>query len=473
MCFFMLTGFMLVSEANQAADDIRKSIGASFYCSIFVDEEDDSLWTTVDFGDGNFGRMFLNPVPLTDELAEKIMQVSGVVAYNGSKRGSFFTSLKKKPGFWGYTYEDYLTHPEEYSEKKEDQETVESTLIYKDFAPFIGNTDSSLCSLFRNGSLSLREGRHIQPEDEWKAIISKYVADLNGLHVGDRFESGVKQNYVDYWDVQGGTKPSVRTFGPKEYEIIGIFDVNFKQDTNEYSDDFTMPENFIFTDNESIGEMAEAYGERPDTFADLIFFVEDPRELDSVIEEAEKLDLPWQYLSFKKDDISYRGSIKPLETIAHLGMVLFILVAGCMTIILFFLFNSQIKGRQQEIGIFMALGIPEKKILARLLLEGFIIVFLAFVFACVISSITAQPFGKVIESFTYNENVSETYRVLYNEANIIITEPVGQLKSNLEYSIEFWNIFVTGICTSISVFISIILFFKRVTNKKIMDLMLR
>ena len=96
MYFFMLTGFMLVSEANQAADDIRKSIGASFYCSIFVDEEDDSLWTTVDFGDGNFGRMFLNPVPLTDELAEKIMQVSGVVAYNGSKRGSFFTSLKKK-----------------------------------------------------------------------------------------------------------------------------------------------------------------------------------------------------------------------------------------------------------------------------------------------------------------------------------------------------------------------------------------
>ena len=75
MCFFMLTGFMLVSEANQAADDIRKSIGASFYCSIFDDEEDDyGEETTKDFVDVVF-----DYIEVASEVGGKILGVPGKI----------------------------------------------------------------------------------------------------------------------------------------------------------------------------------------------------------------------------------------------------------------------------------------------------------------------------------------------------------------------------------------------------------
>ena len=45
--------------------------------------------------------------------------------------------------------------------------------------------NSELSLKFLNGTYTLVEGRHIQPDDSYAALISKELADKNGLSVGD------------------------------------------------------------------------------------------------------------------------------------------------------------------------------------------------------------------------------------------------------------------------------------------------
>ena len=458
MFFSLLIGTMLTAEAGNAANEIRRSMGASFCLNAIVDTQDDSLWTTVDLGDGNEGRVYNNPAKLTDELAKKVMQVSGVTAYNGSKSNWEYTSLKLKPGFAILTYEDYLVHPEEYEGRND---MIESIAIYRNFAPLIGNTDSSLNPFFRNNALSLREGRHIQPGVEWKAVISSYVAELNGLQVGDTFEAGITQEYVDYMD---GLIPGLQPFGPKKYEVVGIFDVNFVQATNEYSSEWDMPENFIMTDNKSVGEITGSAGGTPETFGELTFFVEEPLELDTVMAEVKKLDLPWQYLSIDKDDASYLASVKPVEAIGALGTFLTVLTAGSCILITYLLFRFWIKGRRREIGILASVGISKQAVLRQLLLEGFIIAGIAFVLACVLASCAAQPLGDAAESLMHRENMTETYKVFYNEAQNLTVEPAGGQKAGLVYTVTAINILAIGICSFTIVALSVFLSFRGISH---------
>ncbi|MBC5648984.1 ABC transporter permease [Christensenella tenuis] len=460
MSFFLLIGTMLTAEAGNAADEIRRSMGASFCFNAIVDTQDDSLWITVNLGDGNEGRVYNNPAKLTDEMAGQVMQVSGVSAYNGSKSSWEYTSLKLKPGFHILTHEDYLAYPEEY-EGRDDM--IESVTMYRNFAPLIGNTDSSLNPFFRNNALSLREGRHIQPGDEWKAVVSSYVAGLNGLQVGDTFEAGITQAYVDYMD---GLIPGLQPFGPKEYEIVGIFDVNFTQAANEYSSEWDMPENFIMTDNKSVGEIAEAAGGASETFETLTFFVEEPLELDAVIAEVKKLDLPWQYLSIDKDDTSYLAFVKPVEAVKALGTFMTVFAAGSCMMIEYLLFHLWIKGRRREIGILLSVGIGKQAVLRQLLLEGFIIIGIAFALACVLASCAAQPMGDAAESLMYRENVTETYKVFYNEAQNLTVEPVGGQKAELVYMVTAADILVIGICSFIIVALSVFLSFRGIFREK-------
>ena len=92
---------------------------------------------------------------------------------------------------------------------------------------------------FRTGELELIEGRHITPEDSWSAVISRALAEQNGLSVGDRFEAG----YSPETRAEDPSRPEE----PFSFTIVGIFDITGQQ-TQLNQAEPSMLQNAVFID---------------------------------------------------------------------------------------------------------------------------------------------------------------------------------------------------------------------------------
>ena len=100
-----------------------------------------------------------------EAMVQKVMDAGGMKAYNGMDITYLMTEdLELQPGRF----------------------TGEGDRKAK-LARFLGNTDTSLNEYFVLRYYTLEEGRHIGPEDEGKAVISRALAERNQLSLGDTF----------------------------------------------------------------------------------------------------------------------------------------------------------------------------------------------------------------------------------------------------------------------------------------------
>lgn len=213
---------------------------------------------------------------------------------------------------------------------------------------------------FRTGELELIEGRHITPEDSWSAVISRALAEQNGLSVGDRFEAG-------YSPETRAEDPSLPE-EPFSFTIVGIFDITWQQ-TQLNQAEPSMLQNAVFIDA-AAGHAIDSGDPTHSRYRyGVIFMVDDPRDLEQTVAAAQS-NLDMQHFRCVVDDTEYRQSVQPLERMETTMNLLTVVLVGIGTIILALVLLLWIRQRTKEIGIYLSIGLSKQNILLQLLTES-------------------------------------------------------------------------------------------------------
>jgi len=323
------------NAANAALRELREKMGGYFKIE-------------ADYVQGKFGR-------IDDALARKVMEGGGIKAVNGMDIQYFRTeNLELEPGRF----------------------TSEGDPKAK-LARFLGNTDSALNEYFLLGYYSLADGRHITKDDAGQALVSDALAERNGLSVGDSFSVRFDEGSLpDEW--KGWLTSHTLT-------VAGIYHIDSPQgqrgaDTAECD----IEENFIFTDTAFVREVyGEASGHGIETYTlGLAFFVENPKELDAVLNGVLSWDdYDWDSYEVTKNNKTYEDSAVPLERLAGLVgtmVTVIIIVSAVMLSLILFLWMRE---RVHETGIYLSIGIQKTKIACQQVLENLAVATAAFFLA--------------------------------------------------------------------------------------------
>ena len=312
--FMQLCSWVQASMA-QNAEALRKAIGASFRIEDDADGTliNDNLIAEIE-DVGNIRRASGENLQLL--YSESVLPLPGMLA-GGDDEGQFMMS------YYSGHYSDMEQH-------------------------------------FRTGELELIEGRHITPEDSWSAVISRALAEQNGLSVGDRFEAG----YSPETRAEDPSRPEE----PFSFTIVGIFDITGQQ-TQLNQAEPSMLQNAVFIDA-AAGHAIDSGDPTHSRYRyGVIFMVDDPRDLEQTVAAAQS-NLDMQHFRCVVDDTEYRQSVQPLERMETTMKLLTVVLVGIGTIILALVLLLWIRQRTKEIGIYLSIGLSKRNILLQLLTES-------------------------------------------------------------------------------------------------------
>lgn len=358
-----------ISVGNGAAaamQNLREAMGG--YFKIDIDREQ-----------GYTGNM-------EDGIVEDIMNFGGIKAYNGQDiRYMLAEELELEPG--RFTSE---------GDKK------------AKLARVLGNTDTSLNEYFVLEYFKLTQGRHITPEDHGKALISQELAERNGLSVGDRFSMILDtEDFTSEEEIQVTAHP---------LEVAGIYQIENRQGSSSFGGDpaeCDMEENFIFTDTAYIREVyEELIGREIHSYTnEVAFFVENPKELDEIVEGITQLpDYPWDEYVITKNNKTYEDSAGPLERLSGLVTVMVLVIVVISAVMLSLILFLWMRERVHEIGIYLSVGIRKAELLGQHILENLSVAVLAFFLAWAIATAASGVTGQMVDK-QFARETEETEQV--------------------------------------------------------------
>lgn len=363
-----LSGLAIKQAAQTAQLNVREALGGSF--SLKQNTSDASKWDTVEQGSSG-SKGYFRGEPITKELADRIMgSIEGIKGYNASYQS---TVLIKNKG-------DYLDLVE--SDSGDDggmQAMLASSGDMGKTSTAFGATDTAFDAYFAQGFLKLVDGRHLEHGETGKALISKELADKNGLAVGDTItlqqsETKAKMNGVDPEDTM------------IEVEIVGLFESTAKASAvmSNWSID-----NAVFTSLEVIQHVRPETG--GESYERVDFYAEDPAEVDRIVDEVKNLDgIDPSDFTVDVDTGSVDSVIEPLENMDSLmtGLIAVMVVIGA--IILYLVLAGRVRERIHESGVLLSLGVSKRAIVAQYLVEIALVAVLAFGASYFTSGLVAQ-----------------------------------------------------------------------------------
>lgn len=336
-----LLGFVLYTASGDAAKELRSSIGGYF---------------TIETGaDGT---------EKTDEaLLQQVKTLDNIIQYNGIDTYYMYTE--------GLTLVPACYHGSGQA---------------AEFMPkFIGCTDSSLHERFVASSFMLADGRQITEEDQGKAMISKDVAQLNDLAVGDKITASVVESVRGWPDYAYGTQI--------EFEIVGIYSTTRAEVVSPTTPECDLQENIIFTDINSAKQLysikypnktAEEY-----TYSSgIMLFLDDPAEMTETVELLKQQSYAdWDSFVISENSAAYQEASVPIQKTETISLVLLLIILIISIGLLSLTLLMWTRERMTEIGILISLGIPSKGIFRQLLLENYIVGVPAFVASLLLGTV--------------------------------------------------------------------------------------
>ena len=254
---------------------------------------------------------------------------------------------------------------------------AQSTLIH-------ANSNTSLSEKFRSGAFTLVEGRHINQEDVHKTLISEELAELNDLHIGDTITISSRLGLI------GSFLDSDKMLTEqKTLEIVGIYRVHGYQPTGKWVPEYEITYNWLMIDMETFKQLDKELDKAiykdyipALNYYNLTFFVDDPTQLESVVEQVRNLDtIEKDFYDISIDDSMYKSTVEPLKSIRNIVLALVaVIVVGC-TVVLMIVFTMWVRSRKQEISIYLSLGLSKVSIFGQFVLEAAIVAILAGVLA--------------------------------------------------------------------------------------------
>ena len=327
---FVLTGLSILTAAEQSALSLRQSVGGSIKLEL---DENSPNWT---YQQGVGGVLVdYTGTPITDADIEKVMSVKGIRDYNGIGDGSVFAmDFSFIPGIsFGQT---------------------------RDYSRLPSVSNSEYFNYFRRGAFKLVEGRHITPEDDHAVLISTALAERNGLKLGDTITVQCSYDAGGYPDVS--------------LKIVGIYEV--AMDNGQFNTTSTDKRNRLIIDHKAMQEIMQRDSIQYDNGVE--FFVDDPKNIDTIAAEIRKLDLDWSCFKLTVDNTAYEAVASPLTAMQSMvtGLIIGIVIVsiGILALIL----NMWIKQRTHETGILLSIGVSKVKIVAQYILETLMIAIIAF-----------------------------------------------------------------------------------------------
>lgn len=340
---FVLTGLSILAATDQSALSLRQSVGGSI--KLERDMDNGQNWTY----QKGIGGVLVDYIgtPITDADIGKVMSVKGIRDYNGIGFGSVFAmDFSFIPGINFGQARDYSALP--------------------------SVTNSGYFNYFRRGAFQLVEGRHITPEDDHAVLISTALAERNGLKLGDTITVQCCYDAGGYPDVS--------------LEIVGIYEVT--TDDGQFNTTSTDKRNRLIIDHKAMQEIMMYDVIQYDNGVE--FFVDDPKNIDTIAAEIRKLDLDWNCFKLTVDNTAYEAVASPLTAMQSMvtGLIIGIIVVsiGILALIL----NMWIKQRTHEIGILLSVGVGKVQIVCQYILETLMIAIIAFGLSYCTSGAMAQ-----------------------------------------------------------------------------------
>ena len=250
---------------------------------------------------------------------------------------------------------------------------------------------SRLMDAFLGEEYTLAAGRHIEPEDENKILISTELAAENGLAVGDvitlTHAELAQQNGV-YVDAIAEKTAFVQA------EIIGIFQGNA---AGESADTPTAGKtaNHILADSHLLVHLQE---QQEGVYeGSVTFYIAAPLALEEMLQKIEAIDsIDWSNHILRENDFAYEQLSGQLERLQRLTIALIIAASALSVIILMLLLLLGIRGRVREAGIYLSIGQPRAKILGQLALENGILLVLGFALATLVFLLCCGPLNDLL-----------------------------------------------------------------------------
>ena len=293
------------------------------------------------------------------------------------------------------------------NEEKEKLKTRDDTgiKVYDNAGRVVSDLFSEKDTYFTDEGFKLVEGEPITPDTKYSALVHEDFAEENNLGIGD---SIILENIE-------GNEVSVKV------KIIGIFTSTRKSNSESYMDTTNLFENIIFTDLQTSSELIYESDNLKYQYGD--FIVEDPQNLDKIIDEVKEIDsVEWDKCKITKDDSTYQNVKESLESLQSIVSVAITVIFVISIVLIILILNLWTKHRVYEIGVLLSIGINKLDIIKQQIVEIFMVSIPAFLFSFITSSIVNQ-----MVSSKLIEDISNSIKVTVNISDWLIVSILGLL----------------------------------------------
>ena len=378
-----LTALSVGHATAEGTDEVKQTVGASIHIEIDSGNTDlygsgsENEWGTAYRYNGDY---------ITQEVVDAIAKVDGVVNYSAESEG----------GYWGAGINfEYFSG----------SFNIDFTGGYGQSVPYTVTLNSELNANFLNGTYTLEEGRHIQPDDSYAVLISKELADKNGLSVGDD---------ITMYDLDSDSENT--------FEIVGIF-----SGTEGMSKDAMMadgiPANQGYIDMNSYNEI---FDRDVMELGSLDVYVDSAENVQDVLETIQNLpEIKDKTFTYSTDTENFDLISNPLSSIQAMvdTAVIVIAVTGAAIIVLLLVLWT--RGRKKEAGILMAVGRSKVEIVLQFLMENILIAVPAVAASLGLTALLADKVGAYLVSQTASDITGLS--VTIHSADIAAVYGIGAL----------------------------------------------
>lgn len=305
-----------------------------------------------------------------------------------------------------YNLRSYTTtyYKNEESEKLKTRDDT-GIKVYDNAGRVVSDLFSEKDTYFTDEGFKLIEGEPITPDTKYSALIHEDFAEENNLGIGD---SIILENIE-------GNEVSVKV------KIIGIFTSTRKSSSESYMDTTNLFENIIFTDLQTSSELIYESDDLKYQYGD--FIVEDPQNLDKIIDDVKEVDsVEWDKCKITKDDSTYQNVKESLESLQSIVSVAITVIFIISIVLIILILNLWTKHRVYEIGVLLSIGINKLDIIKQQIVEIFMVSIPAFLFSYITSSIVNQ-----MVSSKLIEDISNSIKVTVNISDWLIVSILGLL----------------------------------------------
>lgn len=347
MATFVLTALAFGNASNAAQMELRKSLGGSFL--IGFDYTENNPYLKVESVDG--GTLVYSTQQISPELVEQVRSIDGVNYCSATTE-----SLAVLPSL--DLFAGNIPIEEEF----------------RNSSKILGTWKSEELSRFTSGQLTLTEGRHIMPGDKNKGLISKDLADKNGLKIGD----------------------VIQTDKGVEIEIVGLFVPKEIEGINDQVTTYDKIQNLIISDLAT--RIANENSPATQGFNELTVSVDDPQNMENIISKVKEIKgVDWKGFAIMVDNEGYENAAFSLQQLSELVSTILIVVLIVSVVILSLILTLWSRTRVHETGILLSLGIRKLSILGQYIAEVLIIAVLAFSLSYFSSNAIAGQMGTILQ----------------------------------------------------------------------------